>query len=153
MAAATGTEAGSCLHFRFQARPGLPPFPGRQGACAGCPKPASRRARSAAGSAECPLEIKLLTPPPVASSKSATGNSRLSRQISPFCSPTLLHPLRRSALLLFCLPRQASPWAPLCGHGGLPEWSGKRSHGVLSLVVKVTRERLSQAPAGGEGDT
>lgn len=61
-----------------------------------------------------------------------------------FCTPS-------DGRLYFCLPRQASPWAPLCGHGGLREPSGKRSHGVLSLVVKVTRERLSQACAGEEG--
>lgn len=106
MAAATGTEAGSCLHFRFQARPGLPPSrpPGRTRKE---PEAGFRRARSAAGFAERPLEMKLLTtPPPVASSKSATGNSRLPPQSSPFCSSTLMQhpPTVGSTLVLFATP-------------------------------------------------
>lgn len=64
------------------------------------------RARSATGFAERPLEMKLLPPPPVASSRSATGSSRLSpTELSILFFYTSAHlPTVGSTLVLFATP-------------------------------------------------
>lgn len=140
MAAAARTEAGTSLHFRFQARPPPRRLPGCQGAGAGCrksaPRRTSRRARSGAASEKRLFGIRPRAPPP----PPGTAARREARASSPKCFPASPHlSPRRSALLLFCF---------LC-HSRLI--SGRLSLGAADSACRAGRVLTGREP-GRQGD-